>query len=293
MKVAQARRESAEEERSQRQEAERKARREAAQQRALQQREARESAERQREPARVANARAAYRARIHSGVARFSLVFGQCAWPLIFRLTQASRPSAAAGPVVSVGRVGHPSAVGPGNRAVPRSWRTNRGVICFDENIMSSSGKRLTLVQRQQMLLEERGFSKPKTTTSFAQRQDAHLQKTGRTNAVGASRKKAEVLIDNEDEVDQGDDAVSVFSRYSHAPSLHPSMAGSMMSEACHPETIGAGDDTQYWDFQHRAVEKHDLGHRCRECRQRGDIVSVWPVGTESLNLFMHRLRLV
>ena len=132
---------------------------------------------------------------------------------------------------------------------------------------MSSSGKRLTLVQRQQMLLEERGFSKPKTTTSFAQRQDAHLQKTGRTNAVGASRKKAEVLIDNEDEVDQGDDAVSVFSRFSHAPSLHPSMAGSMMSEACHPETIGAGDDTQYWDFQHRAVEKHDLGHRCRECR--------------------------
>jgi hypothetical protein len=130
----------------------------------------------------------------------------------------------------------------------------------------SSTGKRLTLVQRQQMLLEERGFSKPRTT-SFAERQDNHLQKTGRANAVGASRKKAEMLVDNEEEGTPGDDAASVFSRFSHAPSLHPSMAGSMMSEACHPETIGAGDDTEYWDFQHRMVEKQDLGHRCRECR--------------------------
>lgn len=136
------------------------------------------------------------------------------------------------------------------------------------------TSKRLTLVQRQQMLLEERGFSKPPSSTSsgssstsasFAQRQDAHLQKTGRANAAGASRKKAEVLM--EDDGGAMDDNASVYSRFSHAPSLHPSIAGSMMSEACHPETIGAGDDTKYWDFQHRAVEKHDLGHRCRECR--------------------------
>jgi len=39
------------------------------------------------------------------------------------------------------------------------------------------------------------------------------------------------------------------------------------MSEACHPETIGAGDMTQYWDFQHREAQRNDLGHKCRECR--------------------------
>ena len=45
-------------------------------------------------------------------------------------------------------------------------------------------------------------------------------------------------------------------------------MAGSVMSEACHPTMIGAGDETAYWDYQHRAVEKQDLGHKCRECRR-------------------------
>ena len=28
------------------------------------------------------------------------------------------------------------------------------------------------------------------------------------------------------------------------------------------------GDDTEYWDFQHREVTKKDLGHTCRECRK-------------------------
>ena len=40
------------------------------------------------------------------------------------------------------------------------------------------------------------------------------------------------------------------------------------MSEACHPDTIGAGDDTAYWDYQHRTVERADLGHKCRECKR-------------------------
>ena len=143
--------------------------------------------------------------------------------------------------------------------------------MCLRGGWARMSGQpRLTLVQRQQKLLEERGFSKPKSTggcsDDFNKRQDAHLARTGRGNAIAASRKKAEMLEDD-DGPSAGDDSASVYSRFSHAPSLHPSMAGSMMSEACHPETIGAGDDTKYWDFQHRSVEKQDLGHRCRECR--------------------------
>ena len=64
------------------------------------------------------------------------------------------------------------------------------------------------------------------------------------------------------------DDTASVASRASLAPSLHPSMAGTAISESCHPDTIGAGDDTLYWDYHHRAVEKSDLGHKCRECKR-------------------------
>ena len=40
-----------------------------------------------------------------------------------------------------------------------------------------------------------------------------------------------------------------------------------MVSSACSESTIGAGDDTAYWDFQHRVVTRTDLGHTCRECR--------------------------
>ena len=71
--------------------------------------------------------------------------------------------------------------------------------------------------------------------------------------------------LDNEDELDEGDDGTnSIASRASRAPSMHPSVAYSM---ACSESTIGAGDETAYWDYQHRVVEKKDLGHRCRECR--------------------------
>ncbi|KAG8458906.1 hypothetical protein KFE25_004240 [Diacronema lutheri] len=31
---------------------------------------------------------------------------------------------------------------------------------------------------------------------------------------------------------------------------------------------MAEGNDTRYWDFAFRAVEKSDLGHVCRECRQ-------------------------
>ena len=63
------------------------------------------------------------------------------------------------------------------------------------------------------------------------------------------------------------DDAASSTTTASRAPSLHPSLAGTAISMACSDATIGAGDDTEYWDFRHRAVTAKDLGHTCRECR--------------------------
>lgn len=168
--------------------------------------------------------------------------------------------------------------------------------------------QRLSLVERQQLLLEEKGFAKPAklpTSTassvdagasgkqqrsgskasasaasastaasservnplllSFSERHEAHLCKTGRSNAASASRHAAPMF-----EVESGEDGgdgASVASRASKAPSIHPSLAGSMVSMACSEATIGAGDDTGYWDFQHRRCEKKDLAHRCRECR--------------------------
>jgi len=54
----------------------------------------------------------------------------------------------------------------------------------------------------------------------------------------------------------------------SYAPSMHPSLAGSVArSQACSESTIGAGDSTKYWDYQHRVTMRSDLGHKCRECR--------------------------
>ena len=44
-------------------------------------------------------------------------------------------------------------------------------------------------------------------------------------------------------------------------------MAGTVISKACSEVTIGAGDETGYWDYQHREATKADLGHRCRECK--------------------------
>eukprot|EP00928_Gymnodinium_smaydae_P049553 TRINITY_DN33277_c0_g1_i1.p1 TRINITY_DN33277_c0_g1~~TRINITY_DN33277_c0_g1_i1.p1 ORF type:complete len:298 (+),score=61.34 TRINITY_DN33277_c0_g1_i1:45-938(+) len=128
---------------------------------------------------------------------------------------------------------------------------------------------RLSLVQRQQLLLEQRGFSKPDVSSgraSFSERQEAHLVRTGRANAASSSRARADLPA----EASGGavEDGASVVSRGSVAPSLHPSMAGTVMSQACHPDTVGAGDETLYWDFQHRTSTRADLGHTCRECKK-------------------------
>jgi len=69
----------------------------------------------------------------------------------------------------------------------------------------------------------------------------------------------------NEDE--DGGASVGGRSMMSHAPSLHPSIAHSQVSMACSEVTIGAGDNTGYWDFAHRVSTKNDLGHNCRECK--------------------------
>lgn len=61
------------------------------------------------------------------------------------------------------------------------------------------------------------------------------------------------------------DDAASVASA---ARSLHPSVANTSVSIACSEVTIGAGDDTGYWDYQHRVTTRADLGQKCRECKR-------------------------
>ncbi len=129
-----------------------------------------------------------------------------------------------------------------------------------------SQKKRLSLVERQQKLLEAEGFSKPSppplSSSSFSsssssssysslpadfrERQDAHLLRTGRTNATSASRVVVDFSIEGDDEngIDAVDDndcsksiksaAHSTSSRYSHAPSIHPSLSGlSEASSAC------------------------------------------------------------
>jgi hypothetical protein len=94
----------------------------------------------------------------------------------------------------------------------------------------------------------------------FHARQEALLIKKGSFNATNESRQR----IDTGGEDDWPDDGASAATGVSRAPSLHPSVA---VSEACSESTIGAGDDTEYWDFQHRTSTKKDLGHTCRECR--------------------------
>ena len=113
-------------------------------------------------------------------------------------------------------------------------------------------------------------------------RNEAHAERRGRGNAGEGSRVAALFYDDDDgDEYDCGEgddgggssDAKSVASRFSSAsrfsaaPSLHPSLASLAVSEACSTTTIGAGDDTLYWDFAHRTVERCDLGHTCRECK--------------------------
>jgi hypothetical protein len=152
-----------------------------------------------------------------------------------------------------------------------------------------ASKQRLSLVERQQKLLEDQGFSKPKATSSngnetsamgrsspmisvsasFLERQEALLVKTGRLNATPSSRSAITAgMVDEGEMGDVQSVADSVASRFSRAPSIHPSVSGSMVSLGCSETTIGAGDDTGYWDFQHRVCGKEDLGRQCRECKQ-------------------------
>ena len=171
-------------------------------------------------------------------------------------------------------------------------------------------------------------------SSGFVQRSEAHLARHGRANAASLSRVAEPMLdvgeVEDGDEVDDdgGRSTMSKVSRTpSVAPSLHPSMAGSVRSMACSEVTVGAGDRTECasaaprlrhrsccmlhptpqsrcrcgrgepspgadvgrqrdstrrpstscmlrgvlradWDFQHRLVQRTDLGHRCRECSQ-------------------------
>ena len=60
---------------------------------------------------------------------------------------------------------------------------------------------------------------------------------------------------EEEDDMDERGDTASEYSRTSvnsMARSIHPSVAGSALSQACSDTTIGAGDATDYWDFAHR-----------------------------------------
>jgi len=153
----------------------------------------------------------------------------------------------------------------------------------------------LSLLERQNKLLKDSGFSSsgsggdgPRRSSApppssgptfrpsrgFRNRQNAALERMGMSNASSLSRKAEEVVFgDGEDERDScgeaDDDLKSVGGRsmMSHAPSLHPSIAQSTFSMACSEVTIGAGDNTGYWDFAHRTVTKNDLGHNCRECK--------------------------
>ena len=160
--------------------------------------------------------------------------------------------------------------------------------------------QRLSLLERQKKLLAESGFSSgppsasptpsplpPRVprppgkspshrfSSSFTSRQEKALSRKGQHNASSESRKAEELVFEGEDgsdddEHDTGNDGTKSIggrSMASHAPSLHPSMAGSVMSQACSEVTIGAGDNTGYWDFCHRKSTKADLGHTCRECK--------------------------
>jgi hypothetical protein len=124
--------------------------------------------------------------------------------------------------------------------------------------------KRLSLLERQQALLEEQGFSKPPTQTAtaeagrgnaargrhygrsvgFVTRQERHLTRQGRHNATSTSRRRAALPVAADGDEGGGglDDAVSAAgSAMSHMStgSMHPSLTGTSVSLACSEVTIG------------------------------------------------------
>ena len=108
--------------------------------------------------------------------------------------------------------------------------------------------QRLSLVERQQQLLEEKGFSSGSRSAPLS-RQDELLIKQGRGTATSASRKSIpmnEVFAPEENMDGDGGGDVEKGSTMtgggkSYAPSLHPSMAGTVRSVACSEVTIGIG----------------------------------------------------
>jgi hypothetical protein len=115
-------------------------------------------------------------------------------------------------------------------------------------------------------------ISKSQYSKEFIHRQEHALVKKGQGNAANSSRRAVEMEFCDDDEVfgNGGEDGKSVGGRttFSAAASLHPSLR-STYSMACSEITIGAGDNTAYWDFQHRTVVMKDLGHTCRECKRK------------------------
>ena len=108
----------------------------------------------------------------------------------------------------------------------------------------------------------------------FQRRQEGALLRKGLSNATASSRVAVDIAQwrdDSDEDVNEsGSDCKSIGTRttYSTAPSLHPSVR-SAYSMGCSETTIGAGDNTSYWDFQHRAATMKDLGHTCRECKEK------------------------
>jgi hypothetical protein len=112
---------------------------------------------------------------------------------------------------------------------------------CRRMSVRQGSGEGL----RRQRLLGGR-------SSGFVQRSEAHLARHGRANAASLSRVAEPMLdvgeVEDGDEVDDdgGRSTMSKVSRApSVAPSLHPSMAGSVRSMACSEVTVGAGDRTE------------------------------------------------
>lgn len=126
--------------------------------------------------------------------------------------------------------------------------------------------------------MKERKRSVLKLSQGFAKRQEQHLLRQGRINATTSSRSAVQWQLSDGmndasvDELNNEDDgataSVAPSLAFSVTPSLHPSMSGSVVSRACSAISIGAGDDTGYWDYAHRQATKKDLGHNCRECKR-------------------------
>jgi hypothetical protein len=132
--------------------------------------------------------------------------------------------------------------------------------------------KRTSLVERAQAELDKNRVSNVQIhSNNFRARSEAALIRRGRANATSSSRVAQPMVYDedggNDEDMGESGSVASYRSMASQAPSLHPSVMSSY-SAACSEVTVGAGDETGYWDYRHRVVNIKDLGHKCRECKQ-------------------------